>query len=43
VHGKTSAETNGAGQLQHAEVRLPVKLSINTPKACGTPAPATPR
>jgi hypothetical protein len=32
VHGKTSAETNGAGQRQHAEVRLPVKLSINTPK-----------
>jgi len=32
VHGKTSAETNGAGQLQHAEARLPVKLSINTPK-----------
>jgi len=32
VHGKTSAETNGAGQLQHAEVCLPVKLSINTPK-----------
>jgi len=32
VHGKTSAETNDAGKLMRAEVRLPVKLSINTPK-----------
>src|SRR5262245_22708648 len=31
VHGKTSAETND-GKLVRAEVRLPVKLSINTPK-----------
>lgn len=31
VHGQTSAETNGAGQLLRAEVRLPVKLTINTP------------
>ena len=32
VHGRTSAETNGAGKLLRAEVRLPVKLTINTPK-----------
>jgi hypothetical protein len=32
VHGKTSAETTGAGKLLRAEVRLPVKLTINTPK-----------
>jgi predicted Zn-dependent protease len=32
VHGQTSAETNGAGKLLRAEVRLPVKLTINTPK-----------
>ena len=32
VHGKTHAETNGSGKLLKAEVRLPVKLSINTPK-----------
>jgi hypothetical protein len=32
VHGKTSAETDGAGRLLRAEVRLPVKLTINTPK-----------
>jgi hypothetical protein len=31
VHGKTSAETDGAGRLLRAEVRLPVKLTINTP------------
>ena len=31
VHGQTSSETNGAGQLLRAEVRLPVKLTINTP------------
>ena len=32
VHGQTSAETDGAGRLRKAEVRLPVKLTINTPK-----------
>ena len=32
VHGKTSAETNDAGKLLRAEVRLPVKLTINTPR-----------
>ncbi len=32
VHGQTSAETNDAGRLLRAEVRLPVKLTINTPK-----------
>ena len=32
VHGQTSAETDGAGKLLRAEVRLPVKLTINTPK-----------
>jgi hypothetical protein len=32
VHGKTSAETDDAGRLRRAEVRLPVKLTINTPK-----------
>ncbi len=32
VHGKTHAETDGAGKLVRAEVRLPVKLSINTPQ-----------
>jgi hypothetical protein len=31
VHGKTSAETNDAGMLLRAEVRLPVKLTINSP------------
>jgi hypothetical protein len=31
VHGRTSAETDGAGKLLRAEVRLPVKLTINTP------------
>jgi hypothetical protein len=32
VHGQTAAETDGAGKLLRAEVRLPVKLTINTPK-----------
>jgi hypothetical protein len=32
VHGKTHAETDGTGKLAKAEVRLPVKLTINTPK-----------
>jgi len=32
VHGKTRAETDGAGKLLKADVRLPVKLTINTPK-----------
>lgn len=32
VHGRTSAETDGAGKLLNADVRLPVKLTINTPK-----------
>jgi hypothetical protein len=32
VHGRTSAETDGSGRLLRAEVRLPVKLTINTPK-----------
>ena len=31
VHGQTSAETDGAGTLRRADVRLPVKLTINTP------------
>jgi hypothetical protein len=31
VHGRTSAETDGAGRLLRAEVRLPVKLTINAP------------
>jgi hypothetical protein len=31
VHGRTSAETDGSGRLLRAEVRLPVKLTINTP------------
>ena len=31
VHGRTSAETDGGGRLLRAEVRLPVKLTINTP------------
>jgi predicted Zn-dependent protease len=31
VHGRTSAETNDSGQLLRAEVRLPVKVVINTP------------
>lgn len=32
VHGRTSAETTDAGTLLRAEVRLPVTLTINTPK-----------
>lgn len=32
VHGETTAETDGNGKLLRAEVRLPVKLTINTPK-----------
>ena len=32
VHGKTSAETTGAGKLLGAKVRLPVKVVINSPK-----------
>lgn len=32
VHGRTSAETDGSGRLVKAEVRLPVKLTINTPR-----------
>ena len=31
MHGHTTAETDDAGQLIRAEVRLPVKLTINTP------------
>ena len=31
VHGRTSAETDGAGKLLRASVRLPVKLTINSP------------
>lgn len=31
VHGKTSAETNDAGKLLGAAVRLPVKVVINSP------------
>src|SRR5688572_4305507 len=29
VHGRTSAETTGAGKLLNADVRLPVKVTIN--------------
>jgi hypothetical protein len=32
VHGQTTAETTGSGKLLRAEVRLPLKLTINTPK-----------
>ena len=32
VHGRTSAETTGSGKLLGAEVRLPVKVTINTPQ-----------
>ena len=32
VHGKTTAETNGNGRLLRAEVRLPIKVTINTPQ-----------
>src|SRR5690348_5993774 len=31
VHGRTTARTSGSGQLLSAEVRLPVKVDINTP------------
>ena len=31
VHGRTSAETDGSGKMVRAEVRLPVKVTINTP------------
>ncbi|MDG3007263.1 hypothetical protein [Paludisphaera mucosa] len=31
VHGKTTAETGDGGRLLRAEVRLPVKVVINTP------------
>ena len=31
VHGRTSAETDGRGRLRRAEVRLPVKLTVNAP------------
>jgi len=39
VHGKTSAETTGSGQLVRAEVRLPVKVVINTPKGVRNAGP----
>ena len=32
VHGKTNAELDGAGKMIRADVRLPVKLTINSPK-----------
>jgi hypothetical protein len=32
VHGKTNAELDGAGKMLRADVRLPVKLTINSPK-----------
>lgn len=32
VHGRTSAATDDSGRLAKAEVRLPVKLTINTPR-----------
>lgn len=31
THGQTTAETTGSGKLLRAEVRLPVKVVINTP------------
>ncbi len=31
VHGKTSARTTGSGSLTGADVRLPPKITINTP------------
>jgi hypothetical protein len=31
LHGRTRAETNGSGALIRADVRLPVKVLINTP------------
>lgn len=32
VHGRTTAETTDSGKLLRAEIRLPLKLTINTPK-----------
>jgi predicted Zn-dependent protease len=32
VHGRTTAETSGSGALLRAEVRLPIKVIINTPQ-----------
>jgi predicted Zn-dependent protease len=32
VHGRTSARTNASGALLQADVRLPVKVIINTPQ-----------
>ena len=32
VHGETTTEFNGSGNLLRAEVRLPVKVTINTPQ-----------
>jgi hypothetical protein len=32
VHGRTTSEFSGSGQLLRAEVRLPVKVTINTPQ-----------
>jgi hypothetical protein len=31
VHGRTSAEVDGSGKMVRAEVRLPVKVTINSP------------
>ena len=43
VHGKTSAETDGAGKLLQADVRLPVKLTITRRRASATPASGWPK
>ena len=32
VHGRTSASVNSAGQMLTADVRLPVKVTISTPR-----------
>lgn len=32
LHGKASTETDGAGRLRKSEVRLPVRIEINTPR-----------
>ena len=32
VHGRTTAESNDSGKMLRAEVRLPVKVTINTPR-----------
>jgi len=32
VHGRTTSESNASGELLRAEVRLPVKVTINTPQ-----------